>query len=468
MVLYSIAILCLVWTTDYCDIFYRDVTLASENGISYLIKDYGPAHILHVAQVFGYSVAIMTILVYALIKKKSVSQKTIIKMALFQLITAFAYSVERYFESKIEVLPIAFVLSVILIVEEFNKMAYYDASTSMMIAHKSVEAGYIFFDQNMRFLTCNNTAYKYFSELNNNRVDHPIKNVQDGTLKELLDWLNAEKGNSLVTDTRIYPLGDKVFQFSINPMNNNRGCILEFVDDTEEQKYLKMIENYNKDLEKKVEEKTEDIRRIQDKLVLSMAMMVESRDNSTGGHIRRTSDVVEVFSKKLLEYAADFHVDEKFLALIVKAAPMHDLGKIAVDDAILRKNGKYDDNEYAQMKKHSEAGAKIVRTILTGAESEDFINIATNVAHYHHEKWDGTGYPCGLSHEQIPLEARIMALADVFDALASKRCYKEAFSLDKAFSIIMESLGQHFDPDLGQLFLRCRPELEQLYTIYPD
>ena len=155
-----------------------------------------------------------------------------------------------------------------------------------------------------------------------------------------------------------------------------------------------------------------------------------------------------------------------FLRQVEKAAPMHDLGKIAIDDKILRKPGKYTEEEYAQMKKHAEEGARIVENILQGVEEYSFVEIAKNVAHYHHEKWNGKGYPEGLSGTDIPVEARIMALADVFDALVSKRCYKEAFSYDKAFAIIKESLGEHFDPELGRIFLECRTDLEALYDGY--
>lgn len=115
------------------------------------------------------------------------------------------------------------------------------------------------------------------------------------------------------------------------------------------------------------------------------------------------------------------------------------------------------------MKRHSAEGARIVNDILKGVESEEFVRVAVNVAHYHHEKWNGQGYPTGISGEEIPIEARIMALADVFDALVSKRCYKDAYSFDTAFGIIEESLGTQFDPELGRVFLMCRKELEQFY-----
>ena len=143
---------------------------------------------------------------------------------------------------------------------------------------------------------------------------------------------------------------------------------------------------------------------------------------------------------------------------------MHDLGKITVSDSVLKKQGKYTEEEYSEMKKHAAEGGRIVDSILSGVEEEDFVEIAKNVAYYHHEKWDGKGYPNGLAGQEIPLEARIMALADVFDALVSKRCYKEAFSYEKAFSIIEESLGSHFDPELGRIFIECRPELEAMYS----
>ena len=120
------------------------------------------------------------------------------------------------------------------------------------------------------------------------------------------------------------------------------------------------------------------------------------------------------------------------------------------------------------MKRHSAEGAKIVRNILLGVEEQEFVDIAENIAHYHHEKWNGQGYPCGIEGTAIPIEARIMALADVFDALVSKRCYKEAFTYDKAFSIIEDSLGSHFDPVLGRIFIDCRPALESMYSGLQD
>lgn len=213
----------------------------------------------------------------------------------------------------------------------------------------------------------------------------------------------------------------------------------------------------------------EQNRKIQENLNLTitrMAIMVESRDNSTGGHIKRTSDCVRVFVEGLKKNPKYANISDDFFNAVIKAAPMHDLGKIAVKDSILTKNGRFTEDEYEQMKMHSAEGARIVSAILDSEDDTDFKQIAVNVAHYHHEKWNGAGYPEKISGENIPLEARIMALADVFDALVSKRCYKESMSYEESFKIIEESLGSHFDPELGAEFLKCRSKLEELYNSY--
>lgn len=217
------------------------------------------------------------------------------------------------------------------------------------------------------------------------------------------------------------------------------------------------------DMSVSLKEKSEKVDLMQNSIIEGMATMVESRDNSTGGHILRTSACVRVFAAKLKNHPDYQNYSEEFFNYVIKAAPMHDLGKIAVDDAVLRKPGRFTDEEYEKMKVHAKEGAKIVQSVLKNVDDEEFKTIAQNVAHYHHEKWNGAGYPEKLSGEQIPFEARIMALADVFDALVSKRCYKESMSYDKAFEIIKNDLGTHFDPKLGELFIDCRPELIDLY-----
>ena len=157
-------------------------------------------------------------------------------------------------------------------------------------------------------------------------------------------------------------------------------------------------------------------------------------------------------------------MNEEFCRNLIKAAPMHDLGKIAVDDAILRKPGRFTPEEFAVMKTHAAEGARIVHEILKATDDQSFHIIAENVAHYHHERWDGSGYPEGLEGKDIPPEARIMAVADVYDALVSKRVYKESMSFEKADTIIMEGMGSQFDPALEPVYLAAKPNLEVYYS----
>lgn len=201
---------------------------------------------------------------------------------------------------------------------------------------------------------------------------------------------------------------------------------------------------------------------LQDKLVIGMATMVEGRDNSTGGHIKRTSDVVRFLAEEMMSDPT-LDIDVSFYQSLIKAAPMHDLGKITIDDEILRKPGKFTKEEYDVMKTHSPEGAKILTEILKDVTDKELERIAINVAHYHHERWDGKGYPDGLKGDNIPLEARIMAIADVYDALVSKRVYKDEFSFDDAYRIIIENMGKQFDPGLEKYFARAREKIENYY-----
>lgn len=204
---------------------------------------------------------------------------------------------------------------------------------------------------------------------------------------------------------------------------------------------------------------------MQDNIILGMANLIENRDGDTGEHIKRTSQYVEMLARKAKE--AGMYPDiltEEYIMLLVKAAPMHDVGKISVPDRILQKPGRLTEEEFEQMKRHAPEGGRIVKEVFRDVEDEKYIEIASQVAAYHHEKWDGNGYTSGLSGEEIPLSARIMALADVFDALVSKRCYKDAMSYDKAFQIIEESAGTHFDPQLAEVFLDMKEEIIEVLS----
>lgn len=199
---------------------------------------------------------------------------------------------------------------------------------------------------------------------------------------------------------------------------------------------------------------------LQENIILAIADLVENRDLDTGTHIKATAYYAKLIADGCIANGVYPEIiDEDFAYLIEKAAPMHDLGKISVPDAILKAPRRLTDQEFEIMKRHTENGAELIESIYDGIESEEYIRMASNIAKYHHERWDGSGYLSGTAGTDIPLEARIMAIADVFDALTSKRCYKEAFPISEAFEEISKGSGTQFDPALVDVFLHYKSRI---------
>ncbi len=198
-------------------------------------------------------------------------------------------------------------------------------------------------------------------------------------------------------------------------------------------------------------------------IVTSFATLVESRDSSTGSHVKRTKSYVKILLDEIKTNSLFSSIMTKdFEDKMMNAAPMHDIGKISIPDTILQKPGKLTDEEYSVMKKHSVLGGEIIQEIFKDMDDKEFLNIAYDVTRYHHEKWNGNGYPEGLVGKEIPFSARIMAIADVFDAISAKRCYRDAMPLEKCFAIIKEGKGVDFDPVLTDLFLNAREKVEKV------
>ena len=204
---------------------------------------------------------------------------------------------------------------------------------------------------------------------------------------------------------------------------------------------------------------------LQTAMINVMADLVESRDPSTGTHIKNTADYVQIIVDQLKK--ENIYADKltnEYMMDVVASAPLHDVGKIMVPDAVLNKPGKLTDEEYERMKVHTTEGAKIIDDVISrvGGIKSGYLEEAKNMAHYHHEKWNGKGYPEGLSGEDIPLSARIMAVADVFDALVSRRCYKPPFSFEEAMDIIKKDAGTHFDPNVVKAFTDAEDRVRQV------
>lgn len=226
------------------------------------------------------------------------------------------------------------------------------------------------------------------------------------------------------------------------------------------------LERNNLILNELVEKKVTEILDSQMATIFALAKLTESRDDATGKHLER----VQVFCRLILEKLKmknnhKYNIDDEYIEMVENASVLHDIGKIGIEDYILLKPGSLTKEEYRRMKEHTIIGSNTLREVYKEYPGNKFIELGIEIAHYHHEKWDGTGYPEALVGEEIPLSARVVALADLYDALRSKRRYKESFSHKKATEIICKSSGKHLDPLLVNLFLENQAEFEEKYNL---
>lgn len=248
------------------------------------------------------------------------------------------------------------------------------------------------------------------------------------------------------------------------------------------------LSGYRHKLEYMVDEKTAVIERLQDVMSTCFAELVESRDGTTGGHIKNTTRYFSVFLDELSKHEKYKDIlTPQYMRSLVRAAPLHDIGKIGINDNVLRKESSLDKEEFEHMKTHATIGGDTFKNIFSSVEGSyhhsrvgasafdkifdtmevhesvdtEFLHIARDMAMYHHERWNGTGYPTGISGEDIPLCARILSIADVYDALTSKRSYKDAFSHEKAMEIIIKDRGVFFDPELTDIFVSISDRIEE-------
>lgn len=452
-------------------IYYKSIDISFYNNTCYLIKEYGPLHFIYPIYLFGMMMFSLVIIIISFGKRRQISYVRSTTLFIVLLISFATYFIERLLKLNIELVPISLNIEEFAILFLLNRIKLYDVSgiaTNNKINSKSY--GIITFKSEKKFIGSIGSASEWFPVLDELFVDYKIPDhlsKSSPILSKISEWMNE----NISFDEEYFDIGDKIIkaEYSKGFVNGEKHIhIISLSDDTKQHQLTNMIKNYNELLEKQVDEKTKQVKDIEEDIILSMASIVENRDNNTGGHIKRTSDVVKIFINELRKDPAFKDLNDAECERIIKAAPLHDFGKIGVPDEILNKPGKFTDEEYEIMKIHPAKGADIVKQILKNSDDNYFNKIAINVAHYHHEKWNGSGYPEGLKENEIPIEARIMALADVFDALVSKRVYKDQFSYDKAFSIIQESCGNHFDPALCNVFLKCKPKLEELYNSYVD
>lgn len=268
-------------------------------------------------------------------------------------------------------------------------------------------------------------------------------------LDKFADNVDAQIQNRLMTDLMLkYSELSKSFEEQNKQLLENQ----------------EMLQKYNTQLQVLVDEKVKEISESQMATIFALVKLAESRDDDTGAHVERTavlSRMMAAYLREVPKYAEI--IDDKYIDDIYKASPLHDIGKVGVPDNILLKKGKLTPEEFQIMKTHVDIGYETLLEVHQKYEQNSFLKMGMDIVKYHHEKWDGSGYPEGLAGEDIPLAGRIMAIIDVYDALRSRRSYKEAFSHEKSCKIIKEGRGKHFDPLLVDIFLKYHEEFQRAH-----
>lgn len=445
-------ILALVWTCEHHTLYYSKIGFTKEGLFPHVTLEHGIIYNLFTVTTFVYVLIMVGICAYQW--RKATNEKERTKwiwlgcnpiLFIVGLIVFKAGITQGYDCTSLAYVCCAFVL--IYALRRFDIIDQKEVAKDVILDEFGepviVVDDYVVIYRNAQFK-------ENFKKIFNKKTGASVNKI-------LAEWIEKKE---FKYQSRFYRIVEK----NVLKDSSSAGVIYIFHDVTEELQTMDLLNNYAETLERDVQEKTKHIIEMKDKMVLGMADMVENRDANTGGHIKRTSHGIRIFMEAM-KRDSEVRIDDTFCTAMIKAAPMHDLGKIAVDDAILRKPGKFLPEEFEIMKTHAAKGAEIVRQLLVGVDDTAyFAKLAENIAHYHHERYDGSGYPCQLKGEEIPLEARIMAILDVYDALVSKRCYKDRMSFEDAFQIIQDGMGTQFDEKLNPYFLSCRKQLEEYYA----
>ncbi len=458
--------LLMVWLCTDNHLYYKSITLVKTNMGTATKMTSGPLKPVHWVYLAGVMAVMIIVLVIAILRKGTYSRRTL--WLYTALITAgiVVYMVETLADVNFSILPVLYVVAEIMIAINYDH-AHMHEINSLISQEQGTNSdrGYAAFDLDRRFLSCNEKMFDYLPELESQVVDAKLD--EGGRPASVFYELirRIESGEKAIKEFSVGKLTCRceADEFSLRRNGRKMGYLFTVRDVTVEIKQLEELSTNKAVLERLIGQRTRAIRDIQRRVVLGLANMVENRDNNTGGHVKRTSEIIGYIVDSVRRQGI-YPVSEQLADDIVRAAPMHDLGKITIENSILLKPGKLTDEEYTIMKTHSTKSGEFVDIILKDVEESHFVTVAHNVARFHHERWDGRGYPEGLVGEMIPLEARIMAIADVYDALVSKRCYKKAMSFDTAARIMLEGMGTQFDPNMYNVFLDCREQLEKYYS----
>ncbi len=436
--IFAVVISVLVMTCNYHNLYYTSITFTEEGLFPHNVFGHGVIYFIYMGTLMLYQAFAMYMIVKRYKRVRTTKEKNqligtaLMSLAVMSALVLFLTGVTKGYDATACAYSVCSLIFGLFMVK-YNIFEDVEIVRNYLV--DKVDEGIIAIEGDEKeIFYYNDIALEIFPEL----TDYHIRTVSE--LK-----VNPFSEKKLFINKRIY-------ETSVKEIAKNEGY---------EKKYVVLLTDVtesfkqNQSLQTEVNKKNEDINRIQDSVIMGLADMVEARDGYTGAHIKNTQNYVKIIVDALLEEEYDMEgFNESVAQMIVDAAPLHDIGKISVPDSILGKEGKLTTEEFEIIKKHTIDGANIIDQTLKNVEDEEYLDIAHTIALYHHEKWDGTGYPIGLAEEEIPLAARIMAVADVYDALTSKRSYKDAFSFEKATKILVEGRYSHFDGHLVDIFLK--------------
>lgn len=444
LVAFHTLILFLVFFAEKTNLYYSNISYTEEGFFSHLILEHGIVYKMYEASMILYFTVMFFVLVrrYLTIRNK-VEKRQIICLLSMLIVNGICVALFlMHLTGGYDTTAMGyFIAALILLFAIFRYNMFDTLEMAKEFVVDNMDSGVIVLDDDDNLLYCNAVALEIYPKLNKKTPN---------IIEEVKGYYKREE--NIFSNERVY----QVTREDIDNKDRRRGQLYVITDITDRY-------NYTEKLKHDVEEKTKEITRMQHSIIASFANMVEARDGLTGQHIRNTSLYVAIVARALKQVNSyEQVVSDEYVETMIEAAPLHDIGKIAISDTILCKPARLTEEEYDIMKTHSAIGAKMIDEALEGVGENAYMAMARDMAHYHHEKWDGTGYPNGLKGKEIPLCARIMAIADVYDALRSKRCYKEGFSKEKSLEIIKESSGTHFDPEIVEIFVQNIEAIEQV------
>ena len=451
-----VAIAGLVYTNEYHHLFYSSVSYTNDGLFPHLVLKHGIFYNLYSVILLYYFVG----MIYVCVRKYRQNDSEIIRkqvsvlmvMVLFSsgCLALFLFNLTNGYDTT----ALDYIVAVFLFERLMRKYKLFDTLTlAKEEAVEHMSNGLIVVNVYGDMVYSNDEADRvllYIRKHGNKGIEY-LEELANNSKYMFVDECSQEDGNKHADSEKC------VYELTMHEIfrnENSYGKMLLITEITDSYYYTERLQN-------ELKKKTREVISIQRDIIGSFASMIEARDGITGLHIKNTANLVKVLvnvMKNNPKYSGI--ITDEYAQMTAAAAHLHDIGKIAIPDRILQKEGKLTDEEFAIMKTHPVEGAKILENTIKGLESDAYYQIAHDMVLYHHEKYDGNGYPTGISGENIPLTARIMAVADVYDALRSKRHYKDGFSKEKSMAIMEESKGTHFDADIVTIFLEHIDEME--------